>query len=225
MNQSSEIKNYYNDLASNYDNNRFGNSYGKYIDFQERTVLKTIFSKNTFKETLDLGCGTGRLLDFATHGVDFSEEMLKVAETKHKNVTLKLGEINNIPFNNNFFDCIFCFHVIMHQNKDSFEKFLSEAHQKLNKNGILIFDYISNSRRAQKSEQNSWHANNSFSETEIQSLTHNDWKIKEKYGILLFPIPRFSTSIRKIILPIDTFLCKTFLKKWASYTILVLEKK
>ncbi|WP_139423771.1 methyltransferase domain-containing protein [Chryseobacterium mulctrae] len=31
---------------------------------------------------LDLGCGRGRLLNFATHGVDFSQEMLNIAQEK-----------------------------------------------------------------------------------------------------------------------------------------------
>ena len=33
------ILKYYDNLAANYDENRFGNSYGKYIDQQERSFL------------------------------------------------------------------------------------------------------------------------------------------------------------------------------------------
>ena len=222
---SSEIKTYYNELAKTYDENRFGNSYGKYIDAQERDFLNDFFGNISFQNILDVGCGTGRLLNFASHGIDFSEEMLNVASQKFPDKILKLGEISSIPFDTNSFDCIFCFHVMMHQNKDSVQKFLEESHQKLNKNGILIFDIISSNRRKEKSEQNNWHANNSFSEEEILKMISNKWILNKKRGVLLFPIHRFSEGFRKISLPIDTFLCKTFLKKWASYTILVLEKK
>lgn len=220
-----EIKKYYDNLAKEYDENRFGNSYGKYVDFQERTTLKNIFSRNKFKKILDLGCGTGRLLDFATHGIDFSDEMLKIASEKHPNKILKEGEITNIPFDDEYFNCIFCFHVIMHQDKSSMDSFLAEASKKLKENGILIFDYISNTRRKEKSKQNSWHSNNSFSKIEIEKLIVKNWKLKQKYGLLLFPIHRFPIALRKVIVHVDIFLCRTFLKKWASYTILVLEKK
>jgi hypothetical protein len=37
------ILNYYNHLAKTYDENRFGNSYGKYIDEQERAFLNSFF--------------------------------------------------------------------------------------------------------------------------------------------------------------------------------------
>lgn len=35
-----DILKYYNNLAVTYDKNRFGNSYGKYIDQQEKSFLK-----------------------------------------------------------------------------------------------------------------------------------------------------------------------------------------
>lgn len=220
-----KIKEYYNELAEHYDENRFGNSYGKYVDFQERSILKRYFKSQKFDKILDLGCGTGRLLDFATHGVDFSEKMLKNAQIKFPEKTLKIGTISQISFDDNSFDCIFCFHVIMHQDKVQLITFLKECQQKLKDNGILIFDYISKFRRTEKSQQNQWHSNNSFDEKEIAELVLDDWQIKNKYGVLLFPVHRFSERWRKFLLPLDTFLCRTFIKKWASYQVLILEKK
>jgi hypothetical protein len=41
-----KIIEYYNQLASEYDENRFGNSYGQFIDFQERRILNKIFKIN-----------------------------------------------------------------------------------------------------------------------------------------------------------------------------------
>ena len=69
----SEVKEYYNSIANNYDKNRFGNSYGKFIDAEERKILaKWLIGMN--KETiLDYGCGTGRLSEFANSGIDISE--------------------------------------------------------------------------------------------------------------------------------------------------------
>ncbi|WP_407404422.1 hypothetical protein [Chryseobacterium sp.] len=37
------IKEYYNQLVKNYDENRFDNSYGKYVGTQERKFLQNFF--------------------------------------------------------------------------------------------------------------------------------------------------------------------------------------
>lgn len=219
-----KIQKYYDQLAPTYDENRFENSYGKYIDKQERNFLKTFFAKHNFSKILDLGCGTGRLLDFATHGIDFSAEMLKVAQEKFPKKALKVGEISKINFDEKF-DCIFSFHVIMHQTKTETELFLKECHQKLGDNGILIFDYPTKSRSKIENGENSWHAKNTFSDVEILDLIKIDWEIVEKKGILLFPIHQISRKFRNLFLPFDIFLCNTFFKKWASYNVIVLKKK
>lgn len=217
------ILEYYSSLAESYDENRFGNSYGKYIDQQERAFLSSFFQNKKYKKVLDLGCGTGRLLDFATHGTDFSENMLNVARQKHPEKILTVGEISGIPFHEEF-DCIFCFHVIMHQNHLETKAFLNECYRKLGKNGILIFDYPVKSRKRSVSPQEDWHAGNSFSASDIAALSKDQWKVKNTTGVLFFPIHRLPKAIRRFFLPLDIFLCRTFLKNWASYHITVLEK-
>lgn len=218
------IHQYYDNLAKTYDENRFENSYGKYIDAQERNFLKSFFKNKKDSKILDLGCGTGRLLNFATHGADFSQEMLNIAHEKFPQKKLKIGEISNIPFEENF-DCIFCFHVIMHQTREETQNFLNECQQKLNKNGIFIFDYPTKARRKTNSKEESWHANNSFNPNEILDLVKNNWEIIETNGVLFFPIHRIPKSLRTVFLPLDIMICKTFLKKWASYQIIVLKKQ
>ena len=217
------IRDYYSNLAESYDENRFGNTYGKYIDQQERAFLTAFFRNKKYSKVLDLGCGTGRLLNFATHGADFSEKMLEVAQQKYPEKLLAVGEISEIPFHHEF-DCIFCFHVIMHQDKEETKAFLNECHHKLSKNGILIFDYPVKSRKQSVSQQEDWHAGNSFSASDIVQLSKGNWKVKNTTGILLFPIHRLPASVRKLFLPLDILLCRTFLKSWASYHITVLEK-
>lgn len=217
------ILDYYNSLAKTYDENRFGNSYGQYIDQQEKNFLTAFFRNKKYSRILDLGCGTGRLLDFATHGTDFSIKMLNIAKEKYPGKVLLKGEISKIPFDDEF-DCIFCFHVIMHQTKIETKLFLNECHQKLNKSGILLFDYPTKSRRKAISPQEDWHAGNRFNTAEILQFSEGQWKLKNTKGILLFPIHRLPKSIRKYFLLPDILLCKTFLKRWASYHIAVLEK-
>ena len=74
---------YYDELASRYDRHRFGNSYGAYIDAQERRILRAWLVPVKDGKVLDLACGTGRLLDLATHGLDASEAMVRIAREKH----------------------------------------------------------------------------------------------------------------------------------------------
>lgn len=222
MNNS--IHEYYDHLADTYDENRFKNSYGKYIDRQEKTFLNSFFRGKKYQKVLDLGCGTGRLLEFATHGTDFSEKMLAIATKKHPQKITAAGEISNIPFDTEF-DCIFCFHVIMHQTKEETTKFLGECFQKLNNQGVLIFDFPTKARRKTISPQEDWHAGNSFTSQEVSILTDSQWNLKNTTGVLLFPVHRLPKGLRKFFLPLDILLCRSFLKKWASYHIVVLEKK
>jgi ubiquinone/menaquinone biosynthesis C-methylase UbiE len=221
-----EIKEYYNNLAPSYDTNRFENSYGKFIDSQERLFLTNSLKNIKSKQILDLGCGTGRLLEFANYGVDFSTNMIAIAKSKFPNKEIVEGAVTSIPYTPNSFDYIFCFHVIMHLDYETTKEFLSETHQKLAYNGRLIFDFPSKKRRELlnfKSEN--WHGANNFSLDEIKKLTKNNWNIKTRQGILFLPIQRFPVFLRPFMLKVDTFLCKTFLKEYASYIVIELQKK
>lgn len=220
-----EIKKYYDDLASSYDSNRFNNSYGKYIDNQERAFLNSILSKNLSRKILDLGCGTGRFLDFANHAVDISPNMIKIAQQKFPNVDFRQGSVSNIPFEDNYFDCIFSFHVIMHLNSKTTEEFLKESFLKTNKNGIILFDFPSKKRRKLiQYKSKNWHASNELSIKEIKKMIGIDWKIITIQGILFLPIHRFPKATRRWFITIDNWLCKSFLKEYSSYLIIKLQK-
>ena len=221
-----EIKKYYNDLASSYDSNRFNNSYGKYIDSQERSFLNAFLPKKTSKKILDLGCGTGRFLDYANFGVDISPNMIAIAKSKFPDKEIKEGSVSDIPFQDSFFDTVFSMHVIMHLDKKTTEQFLSETNKKLNKRGTLIFDFPSEKRRnITNYNAKNWHAANHFSIDEILKMTESNWILKNYRGILFVPIHRFPSSIRRFFIKIDRFLCKSFLKEYASYIIIELEKR
>lgn len=79
------VHDYYDQLAPHYDQDRFGNSYGRYIDAMERAILRKWLAAIPPQEVVDIGCGTGRLLDFAMTGVDASAAMLRVAADKYAN--------------------------------------------------------------------------------------------------------------------------------------------
>ena len=225
-NHQSEIKTYYNELAQNYDDNRFNNSYGQYLDQQERSFLSRILKDVPSEKCMDIGCGTGRLLDYADYGVDFSPEMLKIAAQKYPHKILLEGSLTDIPIENNVLEVIYSFHVIMHQDIETTQKFLDQAHQKLKRGGKLIFDFPSAKRRKTvQHQQKDWHAANQMTLLDIEKLAGSQWKIIKSQGFLFFPIHRIPSSLRSIFRPLDNFICRSFFKEYASYLVIVLEKQ
>lgn len=110
-----KIIEYYDILASSYDENRFENEYGKFIDTQERKILVELLT-NQNETVLDLACGSGRLLGFATVGSDGSAEMIKIAKQKFPEKEIFQSDASHLPFESNSLDTIISFHFFMHLN-------------------------------------------------------------------------------------------------------------
>lgn len=222
---SEEIKKYYNNLAKDYDKDRFGNTYGEYIDKQERKVLNKLLKTTNPDKTLDIACGTGRFLNYANFGIDFSEKMISVSKSKFPEKNLYVKNAQQTDFEDNKFDDIFSFHLFMHLPKDEITKIIDEAYRVLSPNGKLIFDIPSKKRREYfKQNVKGWHGATSFTIEEIKDVIKDDWTIKTYYGILFFPIHKYSNIVRKILLPLDTLLTRSFLKEYSSYLIIELVK-
>lgn len=221
-----EIRKYYNDLAPKYDADRFKNTYGSFIDKQERFFLTKNLPKDLKNnKILDAGCGTGRLLNFANHGIDFSKEMLEIASEKFSDKKIIESEITKIPFQDSYFDYIFSFHVVMHLDFETTLKFVEESYQKLKPNGILMFDFPSKKRRKLvKHQSENWHAANNISIIDIKEILGDKWIIETYQGLLFFPIHRIPKFIRKWFIKLDIFICKSFLKEYASYIVIKLKK-
>lgn len=226
MEEKAAIKNYYNQLASEYDNDRFNNSYGQYLHFQERQILVQRLGHLSKKTILDMGCGTGRFLDFAKNGVDFSEGMLEEAKTKFPNHHLIVSDISNMPFEKKSFEAIYSLHVFMHLDLETIQKTIGEAHRILKPNGILIFDFPSKARRDLINYQKEgWHGNTALDINSIQQLIGDSFEMEGYEGVLFFPIHRVPVVMRSFFRKIDSWLGKSFLKKWASYHFVFLRKK
>jgi len=138
------VKSYYDRIAKEYDKSRFDNTNGRFIDKQERRFLdKIIKSKNT----LNLGCGTGRFMEYCSTGYDISEEMIKEAKEKFPDKDFFAGHASSTPFLDIQFEAVICFHVIMHLDKITTEEIFKEVYRILKPNGLFIFDYPSAERR------------------------------------------------------------------------------
>lgn len=219
----SEIVNYYNDLASTYDQDRFDNSYGRFIDYQERRILDKLLTDKK-EQILDLACGTGRLLNYASIGVDASPEMIEIARKKFPEKKFLEGEADRIILENNSIDTIISFHFFMHLDQKKMNLILEESHRILKNNGRIIFDIPSRKRRNLLGfKKEDWHGAYSL---DFDAIKENPtFKIKRTFGLLFFPIHRFPKFCRKFLIKFDTFLANSFLKEYSSYLIIELEKR
>jgi len=220
------VQGYYNRIGAEYDEDRFGgSSYGQYIHRQECAFLNKWLPENPTAAVLDMGCGTGRFMNRATDGVDFSEGMLAQAKLKHADKQFHFGEITSTNLSRNQFEKAFSMHVMMHLDEPTTRQFLVETHRILKPNGILIVDFPSAKRRSfgQRKATN-WHGSNALNVSDLMAFGDGNWELVKSRGILFFPIHRFPVFMRKAVQVFDNGFCRSFFKSYASYVIVVLRK-
>jgi ubiquinone/menaquinone biosynthesis C-methylase UbiE len=155
-------KTYFNKAADTWDK-RFYTS--RLSSFLEKLVPQ--FGLEPGQNILDVGTGTGVLIpyliravgaDGSVTAIDYSENMIKVCRTKHshlKNVSIKLGNIEEDAFPKESFDAVICFGVFPHlENK---EKALRNINRTLKPDGKLVIAH------ALSSEELKAHHNNASS--------------------------------------------------------------
>jgi len=100
----------YDSLAEVYDSS-FTSKTARAEDDIIYSQLRSYFTRSSI---LDLGCGTGALLDNLDVdskdyvGVDISENMIEKARLKHPNCTFHVGDMANLPFNDEQFNNVVC---------------------------------------------------------------------------------------------------------------------
>lgn len=92
---------------------------------------------------LDAGCGTGGAIAYVNsrhsgwniYGIDSSETAIKYCkQRKLKNI--RKGNLNTLPYKNNFFDAVICLDVLYHRGVNP-ELAIKEFNRVLKKNGVL----------------------------------------------------------------------------------------
>ncbi len=143
-------------------NNRF---YDKAID----KILK-IINLNKNARILDAGCGNAaHSIRFANKGykvlgIDFSDEALKLSknnvmkEKPDNNIEFKKESILDLSFQDNSFEVVFCWGVLMHIN--DYKKALSELIRVVKEGGYLILSE-GNMKSVQSRIAKIWKINNS----------------------------------------------------------------
>ena len=160
MNQASESKEYFQKVASGWDNLR------KTFFFDCLGDRAIAVAKVTKQMTaVDVGCGTGfvssGLVKVAGRviGIDNSSKMLKVAQKNlsgYKNFSTRLGEIENLPLAANSAERVFANMVLHHAFYP--DRAIREWVRILKPNGILIItDADQHHHQWLKTEQHDLH--------------------------------------------------------------------
>lgn len=108
--------------------------------------------KYPFQELLDVGCGTGPLIELLLKefpdrnytGIDLTPRMIEVAqEKKLAHTKFLIGDSEHLPFADNTFDAIICTNSFHHYPNP--QAFMKEAARVLQDGGKLVLrDYTSN---------------------------------------------------------------------------------
>ncbi|WP_405377254.1 class I SAM-dependent methyltransferase [Nonlabens sp. Asnod3-A02] len=224
--ENNENVSYYNKIAKTYDSSRFNNSYGDFIHRQELAFFDRYVGKRDLKKHLDLGCGTGRFLDYAHYGIDPSDQMLALAIEKHPEKELKVASGTATGFADQQFEKIYSFHVMMHLDREVIKDIIKESHRLLKPGGALVFDYPSDKRRRLISyKAANWHGATSMDLKDVKELVGELFTVTYSRGFLFLPIHKFPVIIRSWFYGMDQLLCRSFLKSYSSYTAVILKKK
>ena len=141
---------------------QFGNIYSQYYDllYSDKNysgevdyIIKLIKeNSNEAKTLLDMGSGTGKHAElfcnngYIVHGIDLSEDMLKIAKNRIKDKEDKLSfshsKIQELDLNKKFDVVVSLFHVMCYLNSNNeLIKAFEAAKNHLKKDGIFIFDF------------------------------------------------------------------------------------
>lgn len=113
-----------------------------------------VFRDLGYKKILDLGCGYGKHSiylsqnDFNVTSIDINKQAIewleKYIDTNHmSNIEVIKANINDLPFENDYFDGIICSSVIHHQGLKEIRNSISEMYRVLKQNGYIAVDFMS----------------------------------------------------------------------------------
>lgn len=147
LSKKEQVAKMFDTISGNYDNLNRVISFG--IDVKWRKKVLQLVSKTNPETVLDIATGTGDLAILMAQtrakrivGLDISEGMLEIGKAKiqEKNLSqtieMVLGDSENIPFEDNFFDAITVAFGV--RNFEHLEKGLSEILRVLKPGGIFV---------------------------------------------------------------------------------------
>ena len=213
--EDNTVVDYYNTIADEYDDSRFNNSYGQFIDYEERRILDKLIKLPANGKCLEMACGTGRLTTYATHALDASQEMMKHAQKRHWQVSFRQASAAETGFDDNMFDTIFSFHLMMHLEPSLIQEIITEAHRILKPGGSFIFDIPSKKRRKLiHHKHQSWHGGTDLTKDEVLKMTSQFFDIGSTHGIMMMPVHKMPVKLRKPLRAFDYVLANGPFKQY-----------
>lgn len=224
--KTNEVVDYYDSIASSYDESRFNNSYGRFVDTQERRVMDKLIDLAHDAQRLEMACGTGRLTNYATHALDASSEMMEYARKRHPEVKFRQVSATESGFDAETFDVVYSFHLMMHLDEATIRQIISEAWRILKPGGRFIFDIPSRKRRQLlRHHQVSWHGGTQYSTEDVSQLAAPKFVLKRSYGIMMLPVHKLPVALRGPLQSFDYMLANSWLREYSSYLIFELVKQ
>jgi len=180
-----------------------------------KLILEKLQSKTNAKKLVDVGCGTGFILNLAKdlfdelHGVDITQAMLDKVDTSSGNITLHNSKAETLPFDDVSFD-IATSYAFLHHLED-YTLVLKEVHRILKEGAIYYIDLDPNKhfwKEMDALEKSNTTNYTPMVQKEIDSVLHTDDKVMEEFGISpeVFNSAEYTKSILGGIDPEE--LCK-----------------
>ncbi len=117
-----------------------------YFNFIIKSFFYWIKKKNPIfeiylkgKKILDVGCGEGEIINMDKDnffGIDINQEA--ILRCLNNGLNVKFGDVSNIPFENDFFDIVYCSNVIEHLSPIKAREMIIEMRRVLKKEGKII---------------------------------------------------------------------------------------
>ena len=124
-----------------------------WIRISEEFLPVALQWKEKFHSVLDIGAGKGRHAfffaenDFQVSAVDYSPSSIalikQTAEEGNLAVDARVCDMTQLPYENESFDCVICFHTIYHTDYEGMRKAVSEIGRVLKKNGEAYITFNS----------------------------------------------------------------------------------
>ncbi len=117
--------------------------------FVEKPMMKSMMPNLKNKKILLLGCGTGEetnlLVTFGADkekmvGIDISKESIAIAKKTYPNVEFVVGDMANLPFDENTFDFVYS-SLAVHYSATP-DKVYNEVYRVLKKDGLFLFSLV-----------------------------------------------------------------------------------
>ena len=188
---------------------------------KRRTGLNQWQEKRKVNRILEAGCGNGRHVLFFqeqgydAYGVDISGEAIELGnewlKSKGQKPTLQVGDITNLPYDDNYFDVIVSFGVLDHIPFSVAQKAIKEMNRVCNTGGYLYLSLRSTESsefgRGTKTENNTFVLQEGYEKGIIQHY----FDLKEIQE-LMKDFRVFNIDLVEEISPAEYTLDKSFLQ-------------